>query len=232
MLRAMPFGAIFELEHEFSSVNTPEYFGVVRKEIYDRTFLGEIVGEGRYITYGYGWRKDDFFVKKLTEDELKNLIPSRFINALLLSNSLGKCHPKYFPKPVALLYSGKGSDRITGESQGFYVAEYIPGSTLISLINQENQGKKIDKAIELIGLELEHLREHGIYHMDFAPRDIILCNGDLWFPVIVDTENLEIDPRIENPELLQKQREQFRKDYGPFFTEDKVRALEEKLFMN
>ena len=69
--------------------------------------------------------------------------------------------------------------------------------------------------------------------MDFAPRDIVLTHYDgkrkIGLPVIVDTEHVRFGDSYDGS-LIERQKQQFREDYGHFVSEKKLEKLESLVF--
>lgn len=178
----------------------------------------------------HGWQTGTCWAKKLGGGELKNFPAEKFTNsvsAYLIDKSLG-----VFPAPLALVYKGSPFDALTEVKEGYFISKFVEGRRLYDLFEGLSFPKK-EAILRGLGTALRHCAESGIYPLDFAPRDIVLTHFDnktkFGLPIIVDTEHIEFgDPY--NQKLIEKQKQQFREDYGLFVPHKKLERLESLVF--
>lgn len=219
------------MKHQYFEVDSaePSYFGVVNQR-YNHALMDEdiakIVTKGREISRGGGWPQrgecENSFVKKLKAPETKVLPCKRFQNANILHQLSTSMRNKDIPAPYGLIYAGTPQKIMLGEEQNaYYVAEFIPGPSLCEVIRNLSK-KERQKVSVKIGLSLRNWNSQGAYLIDFAPRDIVLRQGNAEKPYFVDTEHMEVVNSKTREQLLQEQEAQFKKDYEELLSAEEI----------
>jgi len=207
----------------------PHYFGVVNQR-YNHALMDEdiekIVTRGKGISPGGGWPQRgecvNSFVKKLKAPETKVLPCTRFQNANILHQLSTSMKNQDIPAPYGLIYAGTPQKVMLGDEQdAYYVAEFIPGPGLSQVLGNFTQ-KERKSALVRMGLSISNWNSQGVYLMDFAPRDIVLRDGNPERPYFVDTEHIQVTNEKTKEQLREEQAEQFREDYEDFLTPEEI----------
>ena len=224
----------FNVPEDFSIIDRGDFFGFIKKDYDARSFLEEIIHEGEGKNPRTGWNVGNTFVKKLGTNEMKEVPARRFVNSIHLYNH----YIQSTPEPIGLIYSGNWVNLMTGNSDGYFIAENIEGNTLMNIFGKLNDLEK-QCFFDHLGNSLSDIREHEhSYLMDFAPRDIIYnarqIKGNI---TLVDTEHVESagDLRDKIGEeardyLLQKQVSQFKEDYSIFLNKKELHEATKRVF--
>ena len=220
-------GTIASLRRDFLPVsNLIEGFsGFIRKDYIEKGLPSprEIVEErGKIADRGKGIRAGHVHVKPLKFEENEGTISTRFENALRLHRK----ESMLFPKPLGIIYDGNAEHILLGEAQGYFLTQFIEGEDLINVLDSLDEEDRI-LFFEGMGYELECLRTYGMYLLDFAPRDIILRNGEIVDRCYADTEHVKYltgrnTDSDKGRELLREQIAEFRKGYNDFVDEDEL----------
>lgn len=216
------------IERDFTKIDRLGHIGVLRngygfEEILDR------LKENSPISHVAGCRiSSQVHAKPLGDDELRVVPVIRFSNALRMWKGYMEV-----PKPIGLIYEGHGVDFITGDiRKGYYLSHYIEGDQLMSRMPLNSS--QLESFFDSLNKNLRKFSEEGIYPLDFAPRDIVLREGNLGLPVIVDTEHVAYAYPIivgqRDKDLLKQQRQQFLEDYGIFLNRNTLRKYADHLF--
>jgi len=196
----------------FKPFDTAKFFGFI-KEDKEPKDISRIMERRRYQGGKVGsWVYGRFHCKELKQKEMKEVKCTRFLNNLLLDRFGNQGYRTIVPKPFALVYTGKGSDFIGENSNGYILNERIFGENFDL---EETNFNELERILMRINLNLSFLRERGIYLMDFAPRDIIIRSDN--YPVFVDMEHVEYNQKWSagnyDEELRGLQAKQFEEDY-------------------
>lgn len=213
------------LREEYRRINTPRYFGLINADadITPRE-LERIVEDGEY--YGRSWKADRFYVKKMNDEEKRSFPPVRMKNVIILSQ---KTNPFIgVPYSVGILYTGTGADALAGQSDAYFILPYVDGIPLLQSFGERNANKRRD-FFSYLGLSLEYYRHRHIFHLDFAPGDIMqmtIRDNEDYF-VFINSEHVAISEDHDAAVfLIDEQRNAFMEGYGQFLSEaEMIEAL-------
>ena len=223
-------GREFQLFY-LSLTDVTESFGLVSKDLnFSEDICAYILQKGFSVSQRMGWQQGTCWVKKLDKKELRNFPARRFTNSV--SIYLRNSPSGFFPKPLALVYRGNPLDALTQTKEGYFLSHFVGNKRLYDLFENLSYTKR-QAIMQRLGESLRRCAEIGVYPLDFAPRDIVLepynSKSKFGIPVIVDTEHVEFG-EPNDAKLIKKQRQQFRADYEPFFSERKLDKLESLVF--
>jgi len=212
------------LQTKYRLVELDGSFGVINKGVINPSSLCErVLEQGRDYGPRAGWRDEDYFVKKLDNDELYGgRLPLRFLNAI----NIARKNAGVIPSPVGFVFEGSPYELLCEKSRldGYYVSRFVDGEQLMKSWKQLSPEKRL-RITTSICVHLERLRYREIFLMDFAPRDIVVKHN---FPLFADTEHVEY--AVRNPdELSKKQALQFEEDFRDFLPDDPRRKFMKRL---
>jgi len=237
IIKTPGFSILLKLYHQIQDDN---YIGLVKHGA--DSDWASIVKEGKFYSDRRGYRSKvdgDLFIKKLDYREKYEFPPARFANALKLYNSHNRLLSSHFAEPIGVIYEGDLSTIAMREGSSYHLSKYIEGKPFFELVSKD---KKADIIVfREVHRVLRELRDDHIFLLDFAPRDIVIIpnifNSKYSHPVFLDTEHVEYDLGIASREfiegtkkLIKKQREQFKEDYGPFYSARDLEGIVEVVF--
>lgn len=230
------------LEGKFYDWSSQNCLSISNRLLSHGNTLNRIIREGQGKRRREGWktrvhtsentRGTNIFIKKLDSSELQIFPSKRFINSLNLNAEEFYGRTPNFPRVFGTVYNTDIINLLAGKAQGYVISEFIPGKSLMQELKQGMEENSLNSLMVLLRMTLEDLRNKGIYHMDFAPRDIVI-NRDEIYPKIklVDAEHINyLQAGGQEPDLLEKQIEQFNEDYSPFFNKDKLNQVRRIVF--
>lgn len=218
----------------------PRYFratGLVRRKFSSGCTLYKVLQEGRNRGPRAGWKTKlaygtPVFIKKLGNDEFGNFPADRFTNSINLTAAIeNEFLPAGIPNPHGIVYQGNLVDATLNKSPAYFISEYVPGRNLMEEIALGKiPQNELENVLRSVGQTILTLRGFGIYHMDFAPRDIVVFRkGESFKPYLVDTEHVVYNGQKRDV-LLRAQIKQFNEDYGIFFKGQELDSARETFF--
>jgi hypothetical protein len=209
------------IRENFYSIDEKNLHGIIRNNE-NRKLMERILEDPRAKSSLRSWKFWNLNILNLNSSEKEEAFPERVENSFLI----GKCYSQYFPEVLGLIYSGKGSDRLTGNFTGHIITPFVEGESLISCIDSMEQ-KELDVLGVRIRDALDILRRKNLFLLSFAPRNII--NGR-YGPIFVDSGNLRVSVRDSQKGALKRlQKDKFYEDYFHLLEKDKFLKLEETI---